>query len=149
MRLTLQRFIHDKSPIRFKEFKEFQEIWSGLVVRRCESLRQIVRIPEMELIEMIFHLSCLRDNGVVYISDQGEPFWTMLLGDAFEKLFKIRNIGTAIDKILSEVRRDSPVDELLGCIWNTRELPSSWQDQLDAERNEEFKVITITYLPVV
>jgi hypothetical protein len=93
----------------------------------------------MGVTETIHHRHYLHDDAIVYISKDGDPLRTTLLGEAFEKLLAIEKISSAIDKILSVALDVELVDELLGSIWKIKELPSSWQDELDSADYEQFE----------
>ena len=92
----------------------------------------------MNVTETISHRSYLHDqrpisNAIIYISKGGESFWTMALSIELEKLLKIPKIANEVDKIFCESLRGSPLNELLGSIWNVPELPVSWQEELHSE----------------
>lgn len=135
----------------------FHAMWTRLEIRRCEALLQTIEIAEMNVTETISHRSHLHDqrprsNAIIYISKEGESFWTMALSTEFEKFFKIPKIANEVDKIFCESLRGSPLDELLGSIWKIPELPMSWQDELysknarASEVPEDSSVLTVEVL---
>lgn len=109
--------------------------WRRLEVRRCESLHQSIRIPEMDVTETITHRFYLDDeensnHAIIYISEHGQHFMTVALSEALEKYWGIPQIATQIDKILCTPL--TRLDELLSSIYKIPELLSSWKE-MDSE----------------
>jgi hypothetical protein len=124
-----------ESPELCHDYPEIRKKWDSLVVAGCATLTQRISIPEVQFMETIQHRWCLRKqsdgNIVILISQKGQKFTTIVLGEALEKYFRSKNVAPRIDKLLSTPDDNlDDLDELFGSIWKIPELPFPWRGLL-------------------
>jgi hypothetical protein len=92
----------------------------------------------MGVAEAISRRYYLNDQGtahkaIIYISNDGQSFKTIHIGEALGKYFGNAKASTQIDKILCTHQNDEAADDLLSSVWKIPELPPSWEEQRGLE----------------
>jgi len=117
-------------------------------VETCETLRQRLTIPEVQLTETIFHryyLHVINETcATIFISKLGQRLMTVHLAQALEKYFKMSSMSDQFDKIL--VSSVDVLDELLRDVYKVKELPPSWMERLQESNTVANRVVNVSLL---